>query len=227
MKIAVFGTGGVGQTLAAKLSEIGHDVMMGTRDVAAASARNEPGQYGQPSFSAWQQAHQGVKLGTFEEAARHGEMLFNATSGSGALNALRLAGEPNLNGKIMIDLTNPLDFSRGMPPSLSVCNTDSLGEQIQRVNEKVKVVKALNMVTAALMVNPGLVASGDHTLFMCGNDADAKAQVATWLREWFGWRDILDLGDISSARGMEMYLPIWLRMWGALGTGMFNVKVVK
>ena len=227
MKIAVFGTGGVGQTLAAKLSEIGHDVMMGTRDVAAASARNEPGQYGQPSFSAWQQAHQGVKLGTFEEAARHGEMLFNATSGSGALNALRLAGEPNLNGKIMIDLTNPLDFSRGMPPSLSVCNTDSLGEQIQRVNEKVKVVKALNTVTAALMVNPGLVAGGDHTLFLCGNDADAKAQVATWLREWFGWRDILDLGDISSARGMEMYLPIWLRMWGALGTGMFNVKVVK
>ena len=124
-------------------------------------------------------------------------------------------------------MSNPLDFSQGMPPSLAVCNTDSTGEQIQRALPAVKVVKALNTVTAFLMVNPSLVNGGDHTLFICGNDAEAKAQVADWLREWFGWRDLLDLGDITSARGMEMYLPAWLRAWGALGTGVFNVQVVK
>lgn len=227
MKIGILGTGMVGQTLSAKLDELGHGVMIGTRDVAQTQARNEPHPYGLPPFSAWHAEHQGVRLGTFAEAARHGEAVINATNGTGSLNALRRAGEQNLAGKVLIDVSNPLDFSQGMPPSLAVCNTDSTGEQIQRALPAVKVVKALNTVTASLMVNPSLVNGGDHTLFICGNDAEAKAQVAAWLREWFGWRDLLDLGDITSARGMEMYLPLWLRAWGALGTGVFNVQVVK
>ena len=227
MKIGVLGTGVVGQTLAAKLAELGHDVMIGTRDVAKTLARTEPGPYGTPSFSAWRQEHQEVRVGSFDDAAAYGEIVINATSGNGTMSALRSAEEQHLDGKILIDASNPLDFSLGMPPTLAICNTDSIGEQIQRVYERAKVVKALNTVTAFLMVNPALVANADHTLFLCGNDSGAKAQVTAWLREWFGWRDVLDLGDISSARGMEMYLPLWLRMLGALGTAMINVKVVK
>ena len=227
MKIGILGTGTVGQTLGAKLEELGHEVMVGTRDVAHTLARSDPHPYGFPPFSTWHKEHPGVRLGTLAEAARHGDMIINATNGTGSLNALRLAGEQNLDGKILIDASNPLDFSHGMPPALAVCNTDSTGEQIQRAFPEVKVVKALNTVTAFLMVNPALVGNGDHTLFVCGNDTEAKAQVMAWLREWFGWRDLIDLGDITTARGTEMYLPIWLRLWGALGTGMFNVKVVK
>jgi predicted dinucleotide-binding enzyme len=126
-----------------------------------------------------------------------------------------------------MDIANPLDFSHGMPPTLSVSNTDSLGEQIQRVFPQVKVIKTLNTITASLMVNPGLVGNGDHTIFVSGNDLAAKAQVREWLAGWFGWRDILDLGDITTARGVEMYLPLWLQLWGAAGTGMLNIKVVK
>lgn len=227
MRIGILGTGVVGQTLAAKLEELGHDVMLGTRDVSSTLSRNEPNPFGLPPLSEWREAHPRVQLGNFAEAAAHGEFLINATGGGGALNALTLAGQQNLNGKVLLDASNPLDFSQGMPPTLSVCNTDSLGEQIQRAFPAVKVVKGLNTVTAFLMVNPALVNNGDHTLFVCGNDAEAKAEVTARLKEWFGWRDIMDLGDVSNARGMEMYLPLWLRMWGALGTGVFNVKVVK
>lgn len=227
MRIGILGTGIVGRTLAAKLDEDGHAVMIGTRDVAQTQARSEPLPFGSPPFGAWHAGHARVRLGTFAEAARHGEAILNATSGVGSLAALQMAGQANLAGKVLIDASNPLDFSQGMPPTLTVCNTDSTGEQIQRAFPEVKVVKALNTVTAALMVDPGSVNDGDHTLFICGNEAGAKAQVAEWLRDWFGWRDLLDLGDIKSARGMEMYLPLWLRMWGALGTGMLNVKVVK
>jgi predicted dinucleotide-binding enzyme len=153
--------------------------------------------------------------------------LFNATNGGGSLEALALAGEMNLNGKVLIDVANPLDFSRGMPPTLFVCNTDSLGEQIQRAFPEVKVVKSLNTVTASLMVNPRQLADGDHHIFVCGNDTEAKRQVVELLTSWFGWKHIIDLGDISTARGTEMYLPFWLRLWGALGTGLLNVNVVK
>ena len=163
----------------------------------------------------------------FAEAARHGEVLINATSGAFSLATLHLAGAPNLKDKILIDVSNPLDASQGMPPILWVCNTDSLGEQIQRAFPEAKVVKALNTVSAPVMVNPGRVAGGDHTLFISGNDAAAKAQVTSWLKNWFGWRDVIDLGDIVSARGVEMYLPLWLRLWGALGSGMLNVKVAR
>ncbi len=226
MNIGILGTGVVGQTIAGKLAEIGHQVVVGTRDVDKTMASNEPGPYGLPAFSVWQKQYPGVELGTFSESARHGKVLINATSGMGSMDALTLASAPNLNGKILIDISNPLDFSRGMPPVLSVCNTDSLGEQIQRAFPEVKVVKTLNTVTASLMVNPRQLADGEHHIFISGNDAQAKAQVTDWLISWFGWKHILDLGDITTARGAEMYLPIWLRLWGALGTGMLNVRVI-
>jgi predicted dinucleotide-binding enzyme len=153
--------------------------------------------------------------------------VFNATNGAHSLDALELVPAESLAGKIVVDVSNPLDFSRGMPPTLTVCNTDSIGERIQALHPAAHVVKTLNTVTASLMVDPGQLAGGDHDLFVAGNDADAKAQVSNWLREWFGWRHITDLGDITAARGLEMYLPIWLCLYGASGTPMFNVKVVK
>lgn len=213
MNYGVFGTGMVGLSIANRLAELGHEVMIGTR---------EPSQ----SADKLQSKNTTVKVGTFAEAAAFGEVLFNATNGTGSLQALQLAGEENLNGKVLVDISNPLDFSKGMPPSLFISNTDSLGEQIQRTFPNVKVVKSLNMVTAAIMVNPRSVADGEHHVFVSGNDAGAKETVTGLLKE-FGWVHILDLGDITTARGTEMYLPIWLRMWGALGTGMFNVKVMQ
>jgi predicted dinucleotide-binding enzyme len=227
MKIGILGTSMVGQAISGKLAELGYDTMVGTRDVAKTLANTEPHPYGFPAFSVWQKEHASVKLGTFAEAAKFGEVVFNATNGTGSLDALKLAGESNLNGKVLIDIANPLDFTKGIPATLSVVNTDSLGEQIQRTYPKAKVVKTLNTVTAFLMVNPSLVANADHTMFVCGNDADAKAQVTGWLTSWFGWKDVIDLGDITNARAAEMYLPIWLRLWGALGTGMFNIKVMR
>ena len=153
--------------------------------------------------------------------------MINATSGSGSLQALELAGESNLNGKILIDISNPLDFSKGFPPSLTVCNTDSLGEQIQRAFPNARVVKTLNTTTAAVMVDPAKVAGGDHHLFVSGNNAAAKARVTELLRQWFGWRNVIDLGDITTARGAEMLLPLWVRLMGPLGTPMFNFKIAR
>lgn len=227
MKIAVLGTGVVGQTLAAKLAQLGHSVMIGTRSPQETLARTELGMYGQPPFTAWLEENPVIQLGKYAEAAQFGAVVINATNGMGSLEALHQAGAANLNGKILMDISNPLDFSHGMPPTLSVSNTDSLGEQIQRAFPQVKVVKTLNTITASLMVNPGLVGNGDHTIFVSGNDPAAKDQVREWLAGWFGWKDILDLGDITTARGAEMYLPLWLRLWGAAGTGMLNIKVVK
>ena len=162
----------------------------------------------------------------FADAAAHGELVVNATAGATSVDALRLAGEANLDGKILVDIANALDFSRGMPPSLLVANTDSLGERIQRAFPDVKVVKALNTMTAPIMVNPGQLAGGGHAVFVCGDDPEAKALVTGILRE-FGWRDVLDLGDLTAARATEMVLPIWLRLMGALQTPMFNFKVVR
>lgn len=227
MKLGILGTGVVGQTIAAKLVDIGQEVMIGTRDVAKVMADTQPNPYGMPPFSVWRQQHPKVGLGTFAEAAAYGEALVNATNGSGTLAALAQAGEANLNGKILIDISNPLDFSQGMPPVLSVSNTDSLGEQIQRTYPQLKVVKTLNTLNANLMVNPGQLAGGDHHIFVSGNEAAAKAQVVQWLQGWFGWREVIDLGDITSARGTEMYLPLWLRLFGAVNNPIFNIKLVR
>jgi len=225
MRVGVLGTGGVGQTLAAKISSLGHDVTMGTRDVQAALARTDAG-WGAKVLSEWQAEHPDVKLGTFAEAAAHGEIVFNATAGMASLAVLQAAGAENLDGKILVDVSNPLDFSSGMPPTLSVCNTDSLAEQIQRSFPGTKVVKSLNTMTSSLMVDPGQLAGGDHHAFVSGDDEEAKAEVTRILQEWFGWRNVLDLGDITSARGAEMIVPLWLRLMGGLQTPLATFKVV-
>ncbi|HEU4742241.1 MAG TPA: NAD(P)-binding domain-containing protein [Meiothermus sp.] len=227
MNIAVFGTGMVGQIIASALAAKGHSVMMGTRDVRMALERDQKTAATRLTLAEWHRQNPQVRLGIFAEAAALGEVIFNATNGFGALPALESAGEANLDGKILIDISNPLDFSQGMPPTLFISNTDSLGEQIQRRFPGLKVVKTLNTVNAYLMVNPQQLAGGDHTLFVSGNDLEAKARVTQYLRDWFGWKDVIDLGDITTARGTEMLLPIWVRLWGALQTPVFNFKVVR
>jgi 8-hydroxy-5-deazaflavin:NADPH oxidoreductase len=227
MKIGIFGTGIVGQTLAGALAAKGHDVMIGTRDPEATMQREGASGATRTPFRDWHEAHRSVKLGTFTDTARFGETIINATSGGGAMPALEGAGAEALGDKILLDLSNPLDFSKGFPPTLTVCNTDSLAEQLQRAFPRVRLVKTLNTTTAALMVNPAAVGGGDHTMFVAGNDADAKATVKGWLGEWFGWRDVIDIGDVTNARGLEMLLPLWTRLYGALGSPMFNFKIAR
>jgi predicted dinucleotide-binding enzyme len=226
VRFGILGTGVVGKTIAARLDGMGHEVMVGTRNPEETTSRAETDAYGNPPFSAWQEEHPGVKLATFSEAAAHGEMVVNATSGVVSLEALELAGEDNLNGKVLVDISNPLDFSQGMPPTLSVSNTDSLGEQIQRRFSEASVVKTLHTMNAYLMVDPAQLAGADHTVFVCGDDAEAKQAVTELLRS-FGWTDIVDLGDITASRGTEMLMPIWLRLFGALQKPIFNYKIVR
>ena len=215
MKQAVLGTGMVGQSIATKLVALGHEVQMGSR-----TKDNE-------KALAWSKtAGAKASTGTYADAAAFGEIVWNCTAGGGSLAALEQAGAKNLDGKILVDIANPLDFSKGMPPSLSVCNTDSLGEQIQRAYPGVKVVKALNTINADLMVEPGKLA-GEHVSFVSGNDPGAKGRVTEILRGWFGWKSVVDLGDITAARGTEAYLLLWVQLWGALGTAHFNVSIVK
>ena len=216
MDIAVLGTGIVAKTIAGKLASLGHTVKLGTRDPKATLARSENDMMGGPPVRTWLETQPKVSLVTFAEAAAHGKLVFSALEGRSAVAALELAGADNLAGKVVVDITNPLDFSKGMPPSLTVANTDSLGEQIQRAFPTAKVVKTLNTVNAFLMVDASLLAGGDHTMFVCGNDDGAKAEVTRMLREWFGWKDVVDLGDISNARGTEMYVVLWARMYGAM-----------
>jgi 8-hydroxy-5-deazaflavin:NADPH oxidoreductase len=215
MKIGILGTGMVGNAIATKLVKLGHEVKMGSR-----TADNVKG-------AEWVKAN-GAKAsqGTFADSAAFGEILFNCTHGMASLDVLKQAGAGNLKGKILVDIANSLDFSKGMPPSLAVCNTDSLGEQIQRAFPDVKVVKALNTVNCNLMVTPSLV-KGDHDLFICGNDAEAKAKIVDILKNWFGWKSVIDLGDITSARATEMLLPIWVRLMGLYQSPNFNFKIVK
>ena len=224
MKIGILGSGVVAQTLGAKLVERGEDVVLGTRSPDKLDDKRGMG----ASLDDWLRKTNGkARIASFADAASHGEIVINATGGTGSLDALALAGAPNLDGKIVIDVSNPLDFSRGMPPTLTVCNTDSLGEQIQRAFPNTRVVKTLNTTNTQVMVNPGQVGAGDHDLFICGNDAAAKARVTELLKQWFGWRNVIDLGDISMARGTEMLLPLWVRLMGALGTPLFNFKIVR
>ena len=224
MKIGIVGSGIVGQTLGAKLVERGEDVVLGTRSPGELDAKRGTG----APLKDWLSKTGGkARIASFADAAAHGEIVINATSGPASLEALRAAGEANLKDKILIELSNPLDFSQGFPPFLSVCNTDSNAEQIQRAFPDAKVVKTLNTTTAAVMVDPAKVANGDHDLFVSGNDAEAKERVTELLKQWFGWRSVIDLGDITTARGAEMLLPIWVRLYGALGTAMFNFRIVR
>lgn len=216
MKIAVFGTGSVGATLGSKLIELGHDVKMGSR-----TANNDKAQ-------AWvKTAGAKASTGTFADAAAFGELVINATLGSGTIEAFKMAGSDHTAGKVIIDLSNPLDFSRGMPPSLFLSNTDSLGEALQREFPRARVVKALNTMWCGLMVNPRLLPESHHT-FVAGNDPAAKDVVKNLLLS-FGWKaeEVFDVGDITAARATESVLPIWLRLYGSMKTGTFNFKVVR
>jgi predicted dinucleotide-binding enzyme len=228
-RIAIMGTGSVGQAYASKFITLGYEVMLGTRNVPEKLADTAKDGYGNPPFSEWHSANKNVKLGTFQEAALFGEIILNATMGAKSIDALKMADVKNLNGKILIDVANPLDFSKGSPPSLlpELSNTNSLGEEIQKTFPDVRVVKTLNTMWNGLMVNPAMLNGGDHTTFICGNSSEAKGNVKEILKS-FGWpeKNILDLGDISSARGTEMYLPLWLRILGATNNGAFNIKIV-
>ena len=215
-KITVLGTGIVGDTIGSKLIETGHTVAMGSRTLKNDKAL------------AFVAKHNGNAIaGTFADAAAYGQIIFNCTKGIGSIEALTMAGENNLKDKIIVDISNPLDFSKGMPPTLTLVNTNSLGEEIQKTFPGSKVVKTLNTMWCGLMVHPGLLNEGDHNVFVTGNDASAKEEVKEIIKS-FGWLDknIIDLGDITSARATEMYLAMWVRILGVINTGTFNIKIV-
>ncbi|MFI5762690.1 NADPH-dependent F420 reductase [Streptomyces sp. NPDC051563] len=217
MRYAVLGTGIVGRTVAARLLSLGHEVVIGTRDPAATLDRTE--------YAAWQQAHPAAALAPFAEAARLGEVLVNATGGQVSVAALTEADAAHLDGKILIDIANPLDFSRGFPPGLDPVDSDSLGELIQRTFPGLRVVKTLNTMNCQVMVDPARV-PGEHTVFLSGEDAEAKKAVRELLYS-FDWREhsVIDLGGIDTARGTEMLLPVWLRLMGTLGHTDFNFHI--
>jgi 8-hydroxy-5-deazaflavin:NADPH oxidoreductase len=215
MRIAVLGTGTVGRTVAPALAALGHEVSVGTRDPEQARARED-----------WRGAVADLPLLPYGGVAADAELVVNATNGQGSLAALESVGAEQLAGTVLLDLANPLDFSGGFPPTLSVENTDSLAEQIARAFPAARVVKALNTVSAAVMVDPGLVGEGDTTAFVASDDAEARALVVGLLEE-LGWRDVVQFEELSAARGLEMYLPLWVRLMARLGTAAFNVKVVR
>jgi predicted dinucleotide-binding enzyme len=214
MQIGVLGSGVTGQTIGSKLVQLGHEVMLGSRDEA------------NPPSVAWakEEGGQHALYGTFMNAAAFGEIIFNCTLGAASLEALHQAGEENLRGKILIDTSNPLDRSTDMW-TLTVCNHDSLGEQIQRAFPQTKVVKTLNTVNANVMVDPAKLLEQTH-VFVSGDDIEAKATVVKILREWFGWKQIIDLGGIQTARGVEMYVLLWHQLRNAISSQRFNIKVV-
>lgn len=214
MNIGVLGSGMVGETLASGLVKLGHTVMMGTRMPA------------KPEAVDWASAHgMHARYGTFADAAGFGEIVFNCTNGEKSLEALAIAGAGALSGKVLVDVANPLDFSQGMPPTLTICNTDSLGERIQGAFPETKVVKALNSVNCALMLNPGVLAE-DTDLLLCGDDAEAKQAVIALLKT-AGWKRFVDLGGIRAARATEMLVIAWVHVMQALGTAEFNFRVVR
>jgi predicted dinucleotide-binding enzyme len=209
MQIAIVGSGEVGRSLAGAWRAAGHEVTVGTRDPAETRARAE-----------WS----GVDLELVAYADLDGEVFLNATRGETALDALRAVG-PALNGKVVVDTTNALDFSQGFPPSLFVSNTDSLAEQLQRALPEVRLVKMFNTMNNQVMAHPARLGQ-DSTIFLAGNDESARETAAGLARD-LGWTDVLDLGDLTAARGLEMYLPLWLRIANAVGGVPFNIKVVR
>lgn len=230
MEIGVIGTGVVGKTIASKLAELNHDVMMGTRNVTDKLKSTEKDIYGNPPFNEWLETNSKIRLGSFSEAAAFAGLVVNATNGSSSVTALINAGAKNLAGKVLIDIANPLDFSKGMPPTLlsGLNNTNSLGEEIQKTFPDTMVVKTLNTMWCGLMINPRLIGNGDHVNFISGNNTEAKAEVRKLLNQ-FGWPDdnIFDLGDITGARATESLLPIWLRIMGVTKNGAFNFRIIR
>lgn len=212
MRIAVLGTGVVGRTLAPAFARLGHDVVVGTRDPDATRARG-----------GWRAD---LALQGYDRVAEGADLVVNATNGQASLAALGAVGEEGLAGKVLLDVANPLDFSRGFPPTLTVQDTDSLAEQIQRTFPRTRVVKSLNTVNCQVMVDPGRVGAGGTTMFLAGDDATARAVVRDLLTD-LGWRDVVEFDELSAAWGMEMWLPLWVRLMGTLGTADFNIAVVR
>ncbi len=213
MRIGVFGTGIVGRTLGGKLVELGHEVRMGSR-----TADNE-------RAAEWAaQAGPMASHGTFADAAEFADLIINATNGDGAVPAVESARQ-KLAGKLLIDVSNPLDFSHGFPPRLSVCNDDSLGERVHRALPDTRVVKALNTVNCVVMVNPA-GPPGDHVVFVCGEDEAAKRQTVDLLGG-LGWpaERVVDLGGIEAARGTEAYMLLWVRLMRGIGNPNFNIAL--
>lgn len=208
MKIGILGTGGVGRTLAAKLVSDGHEVVIGTRNVEDTLAKNKPDAMGSPAYKEWQNNNPKVKLTTFAEATKFGEIIILATFGDVTKNAIDLAGKENFNGKIVIDTTNPLDFSKGVPPGFTVTLGNSLGEQIQKHIPNTKVVKAFNTIGAHIMVNAKRE-EGVPDLLIAGNDDSAKKQFSELINNW-GWNSIIDMGDISQSYWLEANAMLWI-----------------
>jgi predicted dinucleotide-binding enzyme len=224
MKIGMIGSGSVGQTLGAGLAALGHEVTIGIR--APSAAEMEKPRQNAETLAAWA-ARTGARVAGFAEAAGGADMVFNATRGDASLAALGAAGAANLTGKVLVDVANPLDFSKGMPPFLipALSGPTSLGEEIQKAFPEARVVKAFNTIAAAVMVDPGKI-PGEHDLFLAGNDAGAKDAVAEIARG-FGWTRIVDLGDIVGARASEALLPFWVRQWMTGGTPLVNIRVAR
>jgi predicted dinucleotide-binding enzyme len=215
MDIGILGTGIVGQTIGSRLIDLGHTVKMGSRLFDNGNAR------------AWVRAKgENASHGTFAEAGAFGQVLFNCTAGKGSLSAISSIKTADLNHKILVDVANPLDYTLGTTPLMTVCNYDSLAEQIQREHHVLRVVKTLNLMNVELMVHPELVKT-PQDVFLCGNDSEAKSFVTLMLIEWFGWKNVIDLGDICNARGLEMALPLWISLQKKLGTNIFNFKVAR
>jgi len=228
MNVTVFGTGVVGQTIAEKLAGLGHGVTIGTRDVQKTLAKKDKDSRGNLPFGEWYKEHRNkIVLKEYAHAAASADILFNCTAGVASVDALRLAGNNNLKGKTLLDIANPLDFSNGFPPSLTPVNTDSLGELIQRTFPELNVVKTLNTMVCYLMVNPALI-PGDHNVFLSGNNEAAKITAKEILVS-FGWKEsnIIDLGDITTARGTEQLVSLWVRLLGTFKNPMFNFNIVK
>ncbi|MDJ0821287.1 MAG: NAD(P)-binding domain-containing protein [Paracoccaceae bacterium] len=216
MKYAVLGTGMVGHTLATKLVSLGHEVRMGAR-----SADNE-------KAVAWADAN-GAKArqGRFAEVAAWADRVIFAVNGGNIVAVAEAVGNDAVAGKTVIDVTNPLDMSGGLPPTLipELSNTTSAGEALQAQLPDAKVVKTLNTMNHLIMVDPARV-PGEHDVFLCGEDDAAKQDVVAMLAE-FGWTDPVDLGPLAAARGTEGLMPFWLRMWGAVGNADFNYRIVR
>ncbi|MEO7352272.1 MAG: NAD(P)-binding domain-containing protein [Marmoricola sp.] len=213
MRIAIIGTGIVGRTLAVALQGLGHDVVVGTRSPDETGRREE-----------WVGLE--VPLMPLETVAATADLVVNATSGQVSLAALGEVGSDHLAGKVVMDVSNPLDFSQGFPPTLSIKDTDSLAEQLQRTFPEARVVKALNTVTASVMVNPASIGDGDTTVFAAGDEPEARQRVVGLLRE-LGWKDIVELDGLHNARGLEMWMALWVRLMRTLGTAEFNLKLVR
>ena len=214
MEIGVLGTGMVGQTIGSKLLQLGHQVMLGSRSEANPKAITWAKEEGTPH----------ALYGTFKNAAEFGEIIFNCTLGAASLEVLQKIGAENLKGKLLIDVSNPFDYSSERI-SLTVSNTDSLGEQIQRAFPETRVVKTLNTMNCNVIVDPDKL-PGRTNVFVSGNDLKAKEAVTEILRDWFGWKSIIDLGDITTSRGVEMYMILWVYLRRVVDAERFNIKVM-